>query len=118
MGYYDEICPSNPGEAYRRGERDHDRGVSSFRNPYEHGRYGEYDCQRAYEEWNRGHRDQERREEERRLEEQRAEQRAHERRQEEHRLLEAQWEYEREREEQEYEQEPEWEPVLLMGEGP
>ena len=61
-------CPSNPYEARREGER----ARSYDRNPYEHGRYSmDYDCERAYKEFERG-REQaafERREEERREEE-------------------------------------------------
>ena len=66
--YGDKECPSNPMEARREGER----ARSYDRNPYEHGRYSmDYDCERAYKEFERGReqaaferRDETRREEE------------------------------------------------------
>lgn len=62
--WYEKECPTDYYEAYREGRRS--RRWDD--NPYEHGRFSSnYDCQRAYEEWERGQRDaeRERREEER-----------------------------------------------------
>ena len=66
--YGEKECPWNPMEARREGER----ARPHERNPYEHGRYSmDYDCERAYKEFERGRQDAEyaRREEERREEE-------------------------------------------------
>lgn len=68
MSIFDKECPRDPHDAYREGERSR----SYERNPYEHGRYSsDYDCERAYKEFERGrdHAAYERREEERREEE-------------------------------------------------
>jgi hypothetical protein len=69
MGYFDDECPSNREEARRRGERDYEAGRPSYRNPYEHGQYGDYDCRRAYEAWDDGYRYARRRDEQRQDEE-------------------------------------------------
>lgn len=67
MSIFDKECPRDPRDAYREGERS--RWID--RNPYEHGKWGDYECRRAYEEWDRGREDhmrEERQEEERQRE--------------------------------------------------
>lgn len=75
MGWYDEKeCPRDPYDAYREGRR----SESYDRNPYKHGEYGDYECRRAYEEWERGHRYAEYDRQEERQAEEREQRRRHE----------------------------------------
>lgn len=60
-----ESCPDR-WEARREGERAHDRGYGSFRNPY--GGYGESACEEAERAWRSGWYDAERQQEEREAE--------------------------------------------------
>jgi hypothetical protein len=57
-----DTCP-DPRDARREGERAHDNGYGSFRNPY--GGYGEERCEEAEHEWRSGWYAAERREQER-----------------------------------------------------
>ena len=69
--YGDKECPRDPYEAYREGRQSR----SWEHNPYEHGKYGEYDCQRAYEEFERGQRAKEDERREERMQEEREQER-------------------------------------------
>lgn len=75
--YGEKECPSDPHDAYREGRRER-----WDNNPYEHGKHGDYECRRAYEEFERGQESaqRERREEEEAVE-QAAQRRDFERRQ-------------------------------------
>lgn len=57
---------TDPRDARREGERAHDRGFGSFRNPY--GGYGEDRCPEAESAWRSGWYAAERRQEEREAE--------------------------------------------------
>lgn len=107
MSWYDKECPSDPYDAYREGRRSR----SYEDNPYEHGRYSSnYDCERAYNEWDAGHRSAERERREEREAEEAAASRAHERRMSEAREFEDAQQCYRDQEEAYYRQMDEQQP--------
>lgn len=95
-------CP-RPWEARRQGERDFDRYVPSWENPYARKPFEQDHCREAERAWENGRHEAEMRRDEERQAEQRSQRAAEQRRRDENYRREERWADERRQQEEEVE---------------